>query len=120
MPTSPSKLKMPLLRSATSASENAKTSYKTFTSPRISPLHNFDHQILKDSNKKFQSEFPFRKQQNPRKFTFSSHLTNFPEVIVEDRKEEAEQVSIHHQSYQVTAHFPYILVYPGVKCDTMW
>ena len=81
---------MPMLNTvASNASDHGKTTYKTYTSPRISPLHSFD-QIVKDQKRKNFSEFPsFIQQKNKgKRYNFSSNLNDFPEVIEEDKKEE--------------------------------
>lgn len=66
-----------------------KATYTTYTSPRISPLHNFE-QITNRHRKNYsESHFPFSHQKIQKRFDFN----NFPEVIEEDRKEEEKQVS---------------------------
>ena len=92
MLTPGSRTDQPLNQSATfgfqpASNNQSEFTHTTYRSARLSPLQKFDT-LIRDSNKKVGSEFPFASRK-PKKF---SKLNDFPEVIEEDKKEE-EQVS---------------------------
>ena len=78
----------PLNQSATfgfqPASKNkSEFTQTTYRSARLSPLQKFDT-LIRDSNKKMSSEFPFASRK-PKKY---SKLNDFTDVIEEDKKED--------------------------------